>query len=283
MQWKAGLASVALMGLTACDLSSDLPTSNYAGLFRVLEVEAPEGGFTLSPVAIFFGGQANLLLPASQATRDSCSVGQYPSPTSQFVLPPFPVDDPATQAAPAGESITVTTDLASDRMLPVEGGLDADTVGVVYRLANDARLPFSLTDPIEISIAGASAGFPATTINVLPSRPLTLGPIDTAPEGPLRLTWTPVDGNESSVFISLRYSSRPDLETPDLQIMCAMRDDGVFTLPDALTEAWANSSPSARSVAGYRWRTTFVSNQHGDVRSTVDVITHVDFEKSTFP
>lgn len=258
------LGVAAVLVLAGCKLSSDLPSSVPAGVINIVADSTGPGQFIVRPVGIFFN-KSNVVIPDSRLVVDSCQYGIYDSTANS---PPI-----SREWVSAGPSVGVQTDQATGTLVP-------DTSGdlVSYVLSDGGALPFTPGSDVTFAVSGSDA-FPAMTLTANTAGPYAFGPVDTLPSDALDLTWSPADGNESAVFISLQFASDPNAVRPDQQILCSVHDDGAFTVNPQLAVRWHQATPGTRRILSYKWRTT-TKVVNG---AQLVVISQFDIAKYTFP
>ncbi|HEX6534950.1 MAG TPA: hypothetical protein VF041_10145 [Gemmatimonadaceae bacterium] len=258
------LGVAAVLVLAGCHLSSDLPSSVPAGVINIIADSTGPGQFVVRPVGTFFK-KSNITIPDSRQVVDSCQYGIYDSTaTSGPIIRDY---------VNAGPSVGVQTDQATGTLVP-------DTSGDVisYVLSDGGALPFTPGSQMTFAVAGSDE-FPAMTLTANTAGPYAFGPVDTLPSDALELTWSPAEGNESAVVISLQFASDPNAVRPDQQIYCSVRDDGAFTVNPQLAVRWRQATPGTRRILSYKWHTTTrVVNGAQFV-----VISQFDVAKYTFP
>lgn len=265
MQHIRSLSLIGVLALGAC-LHTDAPIRRDDGYILV---SAPATATTNATVqGLFFVDPGGLTFPSSRFARDSCQI----VPFTQGSAPLVP---PGVQYLSAGDSITMQTDSTIAFLKP-----SASPDGSIsYVLASGGSIPFTPGSTVTFNIPGAPDGYPPSTLTGQTVVPYTLGAIDTLPDPTvgLPITWSPAGDDSSSIILSLQYSSQ-NSGTPDEQIYCALRDDGVDTIPGAFLDGWRKST-SSHHVDSYRWRSTIGVGQ----TQLLGVVSQFNVSKATFP
>jgi hypothetical protein len=266
MPWIRTLGVVGLVVIGACN-DNDLPSTRRD--IGYISVNAPVNGQRAATAeGIFFHDPGGVPLPNSKAVLDSCQVVPF-SPTGALLTPG------AVTYLDAGDSIAMQTDGGIGFLTPITlaDGTPA------YSLENADALPFTPGAAVTFTIPGAPDAFAGASATGKMAEPYTLGPIDTAvaaTEG-LPITWSPAGDDSSRFNLSLQYASAGS-STPDKQIFCSLRDDGVDTVPARLLHEWRTAT-GPRPVESFRWRSTI----QGTREVVLDVVTKYNVSKSTLP
>lgn len=235
------IAALALVSLAACKLTSDLPTNAPRGVVNITPVPAAGGTYTLSPTAIFLNA-INFTLPDSRVIADSCEVRPYPI-TAGLPFSFQPID--------AGASLTVTAGTSS-------GTLKPDTTGTTVTYVLDgAPLAFTPGQSFTITTPGMASGFPAATVTAATPAVFSFAHVDSTPDGPLTVSWSPAEGVSTAMILALPYTVTPGASAPDKQIYCAVSDTGKVVIPQTLTIEWQAANPGSRRLESYKFRTTY--------------------------
>lgn len=258
---------VAAVILTGCKMSSDLPTRLPAGIINVPTVSDGSGGFSISPVAVFYNN-VNVAPPAdSRLAPDSCIDTTY--------TPPGVQQSPNVTNVDPGAAIAVQTDLATASLTP-----DTDQFGVIsYVIANNGSVPLSAGASVTFVVPGAENGFSAMSLTAPTVHPYTLGPIDTMPADSMLITWTPADGAPAAMDLSFQYALDSSRATPNRQIACRFVDDGSGYIKKAFATHWRQAAPGTRHIDSQRWRTT----QQAVDFNQLTVQSRFNVSKATFP
>lgn len=255
-----GLIAACAIVLAGCNLSSDLPTSQRLGFVTMSQYGAGDTA-TLDIVGSFFQPSATIQpsIPNTAAVGDTCSTFDY---TGEPDNPgPVKVDN-----LNAGDSIVVTTDKATGKLIPVvnmAGSVD-------YRLA-DGRLPFTPGSDVTVQVPGDTGGYPARTVTVKTFVAPTFTAIERHPAEDLALHWSGGGASTGAMQLEFIYSNNGDA-APNRSMLCRLRDDGSYTIPRFVVGGeWDASSDAAQSASAIRWNTTL--QQENDV--LFDVIVQV--------
>lgn len=230
-------ALLAPVALAACLDPEPVPESNYGIIGLSTVVSANDT--ILVPEAVFYR-TGLLALPTSRVSTDLCQVASYPNPSQGGGLPRF---------LDAGDRVTVSTRESTKFLLPI---ITAN--GESYVLEPTDRFPFHPGDTVTVTVPGAAGGFSNGTVSVITARGFTFGPIDPEPpsgEG-LDLTWSPAGDDSTKVLLSLQYGVGQI--TPNEQIFCSLRDDGVAEIESRYLVAWRTATTGSRRYEAARWR-----------------------------
>lgn len=248
------LIVLGVIAVAGCNLSSDLSSTQRIGIINVTQVGVGDTA-ELGAFAQFFqtGTNFNVSLPNAAAATDSCDVTDWtgdPEPT-----PPTGINN-----LNAGSSIALATDLTEASMVPGFQG-----TAVVYSVSA-GTLPFTPGAEISFDIPGDSGGYPAQSIETHTIVTASLAPIDRHPAEDLHLSWSPGGNTGGIVQLAFQYSNSANT-TPNRQMLCVLRDDGSYDVPDYVVREWAAAPDPSQSVTGFRWNTT--------IQQTNDVILDV--------
>jgi hypothetical protein len=250
MRRVPGLIIGSALVLAGCNLSSDLSTTQRLGFVTVLQVGEGDTA-TLNVVGQFLQSSPTIQpqIPNTAAAADTCAVGGYQGQPED--PGPIKVDN-----LNAGDTITVTTDKAVGKLVPVinmAGSVD-------YRLV-DGPLAFTPGSDVNIVIPGDSGGFPAHTAKVKTFVTPTFAPIERHPEEALAINWSPAGATTGAVLLDFLYSNSAGA-APNKEMVCVLRDDGSFSVPRFIIGGeWEASPDGAQSVSGIRRNTTIQQNQ----------------------
>ncbi|HET7553426.1 MAG TPA: hypothetical protein VFK04_19180 [Gemmatimonadaceae bacterium] len=246
--------------MAGCNLSSDLSTTQRLGFVNITQVGEGDSA-KLNIVGQFFQSSPSIqpTIPNTAAVGDTCNVFDYTGPPDN----PNPVK---VDNLNAGDTITVTTDKAVGKLVPVvnlAGSVD-------YRLVG-GMVPFTPGSQVTINIPGDTGGFPAHSAKVNSFVTPTFAAIERHPEEDLDLHWSSGGAPLGAMQLDFLYSNT-DSPAPNKEMICRLRDDGNYTIARFIVGGeWEKSPDGAQSVSGIRWNTTLQQNQ--DV--LLDVIVQV--------
>ena len=255
-----GLIVGSAIVLAGCNLSSDLSTTQRLGFVNITQVGEGDTA-KLNIIGQFFQSSPSIQpsIPNTASVGDTCSVFDYEGPPDN----PGPVK---VDNLNAGDTITITTDKAVGKLVPVlnlAGSVD-------YRLVGGS-LAFTPGSQVSVDIPGDSGGFPAHSVKVNTFVTPTFAPIERHPEEDLDLNWSSGGAPLGAMQLDFLYSNTESV-SPNKEMLCRLRDDGNYTIQRFVVGGeWASSPDDAQSVSGIRWNTTLQQNQ--DV--LLDVIVQV--------
>jgi hypothetical protein len=245
-----GLIAASAIVLAACNVSSDLPTNQRLGFVTISQFGAGDTA-TIDVVGSFLQPSATIQpnIQNTAAVPDTCAVYDYQGPPEN--PGPIKVDN-----LNAGDSIVITTDKATGKLVPVinvAGSVD-------YRLA-DGRLPFTPGSDVTIEVPGDTGGFPAQTVKVGTFAAPSFTPVERHPDEDLDLHWSSGGAQYGAMQIQFLYSNNSNT-TPNRGMLCMLRDDGSYTIPRFLVAGeWVASPDDAQSAMAIRWNTTIKQQQ----------------------
>lgn len=245
-----GLIAASAIVLAACNVSSDLPTNQRLGFVTISQFGAGDTA-TIDVVGSFFQPSATIQpnIQNTAAVPDTCAVYDYQGPPEN--PGPIKVDN-----LNAGDSIVITTDKATGKLLPVinvAGSVD-------YRLAG-GRLPFTPGSQVTIEVPGDTGGFPAQTVKVGTFAAPSFTPVERHPDEDLDLHWSSGGAQYGAIHMQFLYSNTAST-TPNKGMLCLLRDDGSYTIPRFLVAGeWVISPDDAQSVTAIRRNTTITQQQ----------------------
>jgi hypothetical protein len=258
------LVAAALGGGLACQEDFGPLVATKWGLVTLARRDVAGSDFT-RPVALFYSSPVSPTI-AGRAPPDACNVFPYPPPGDEQ-----PVDE-----VDAGPSITVDVEGTEYSLVPT-------TVGnrTPYTMA-EPGLEYTPGDSVEVSIPGATDGFPAMIVRGQTAEAFSLGPIDTTFSpggGGLAVTWTPAGNDSSRMILSLQYHTalRPGSDLNEY-LFCNFRDDGQATISRIFLNGWSFSEGGRRAEA-VRWRTVLVNEDD----AMLYFVSTYSVTKNTFP
>jgi Tfp pilus assembly protein PilW len=241
----ARLATVVLGGavLAACQSSIDSPDAAPIGVLQI-DVNGDATPTRTVPTVTFVRAYG-LTLGNTQTPGDQCSV---------LGLDESPQTPSAVAGVSAGEALSLALSGTTTQLVPTE-----QSYGRVYAPASQATVTFQPGDSAKVTIPGAQGGFPAATFAIKTAETVIFSAIP-APANmttaDLPLAWNAGDDN-SAMLISLRYQV-PNEASPR-QVLCAMEDDGAFTVPEEFLSGWKATTSTNRRVVATRVRNNGVS------------------------
>lgn len=251
----AALVGGAAISLSSCISISDAQGSDRIGSITISSTLSSQVPRRATATATFFTTQPTDL-PSSRVTNDQCG-------TFSYVPESF-----APGNLLAGESLQLQVGGDTYNMSERSG------LPRVYGLTSGESFPYAEGDSVRISIPGTAGGFPPGQIGVRMAEPLDLQPI-VAPaiDQDLAFEWTANGDANSSVIISMRYTTAVTTEVPDAQLLCIVRDNGSYTIPAGTLGIFYSSNPASRQVNVLRWRTNEV---RVDERSQLYLVSTID-------
>jgi len=231
------VGGVASVSLSSCISISDAEGSDRIGSITISSTLASQVPRRATATATFFTTQPTDL-PSSRVTTDQCG-------TFNFVPESFA---PGNLVAGASLQLQVGSQTYS---MSERAGLPR-----VYALSSGETFPFVAGDSVRVSIPGAAGGFPPGQIAVRLAEPLDIAPlVVTTADQDLAFQWTANGDANSSVIISMRYTTAVTTEVPDSQLLCIVRDNGAYTIPAGTLGIYYASNPASRQINVLRWRT----------------------------
>lgn len=229
-----GAASIA-----ACNgLSDSQATVNHYGAINITARSAAATRATANATVVFFDA-FTVNVPDSYSQRtDQCTFANVDTTTSV-----------TTGALKAGTSVGFAFG-SSTLTLPYDSTL--------LRYANPAAAPFvySNGDIARVTVAGATPGFPASTISVPLAEPVIPGDIQVPPFGSaLNVTWTASADTTTAIILSVKYANPVTSSYANEQIYCTLKDDGAFALPATALTYFLAAPGATRTLQLTRWRT----------------------------
>jgi hypothetical protein len=254
------LASLPLLG--ACLSGEEFETSNRYGSVTIESAGAEGGRVVATPVASFFRG-GEIDLPTSRVTGDNC--GTFNFATETFA--PGNLD--------AGAALQLQVGAASYQMR------QSPQVPRLYVLASGSSFTYAPGDTARLSVPGVTGGFPGSQVTVRLAEPIQLGTV-TAGEinQDLPVSWTANGDANSSVILSVRYTSSTTNAQPDVQVLCIVRDNGAYSIPSSLLGNYYASNPASRALNVLRWRTNAT---RVDDRTSLYIVSTADTTVALIP
>ncbi len=232
------LAVLALACMSSACLAVEESTNNFRyGSITIRGNAGGQGTVTARPTASFFTGP-DALLPNSRVSSDQCSSEFFAEET---FLPGNLTPGSTVELEVAENAIELSEEPGTPRL---------------YTLGGSGTFSYSAGDTVTVTVPGAAGGFPGSQVQVRLAEPIQVGPQTppTGAQGNYAITWQ-ADGDENSgVLLSLRYGSFANLGVADRQLLCVLKDDGAFTVPESFLGDYLNSVPNLRSINVTRWR-----------------------------
>lgn len=249
------LVGGAVLSQSSCISISDAEGSDRIGSITISSTLSSQVPRRASATATFFTTQPTDL-PSSRVESDQCG-------TFNYVPEAF---TPGNLLA--GESLQLQVGTETYNMS------ERAAVPRVYALTSGDTFPFNEGDSIRVSIPGTAGGFPPGQIGVRMAEPLALEPV-VAPaiDQDLAFQWSANGDANSSVIISMRYTTAVTTDVPDAQLLCVVRDNGSYTIPAGTLGLYYSSNPASRQVNVLRWRTNAV---RVDERSQLYLVSTID-------
>lgn len=251
----AVLVGGAALSLSSCISISDAEGSDRIGSITISSTLSSQVPRRATATATFFSTQPTDL-PSSRVESDQCGTFNY---VPESFAPGNLLAGESLQLQVGGETYNMS---------------ERSSVPRVYALTSGDSFPFSEGDSIRVSIPGAAGGFPPGQIAVRMAEPLELGPL-VAPttDTDLAFEWSTNGDANSSVIISMRYTTAVTTDVPDAQLLCVVRDNGAYTIPAGTLGIYYASNPASRQVNVLRWRTNTV---RVDERSQLYLVSTID-------
>jgi hypothetical protein len=249
------LVCAASLASTACLSLGDAEGTDRIGSITISSTLNSQVPRRATPTATFFTSQPTDL-PNSRITTDQCGTFSY---VPESFTPGNLQAGEALQVLVGGNSFSMSERANLPR---------------VYGLTSGGSFPYAAGDSARISIPGQAGGFPPGQVAVRLAEPLELAPIVvTEADQDLAFQWETNGDANSSVIISLRYTTAVTTEVPDAQLLCIVRDNGSYSIPAGTLGIYYSSNPASRAVNVLRWRT---NSAQIDERSQLYVVSTVD-------
>jgi hypothetical protein len=246
---------VTALVVPACTSLSDVQGNNRYGAVTISATGSYEGPFTATPTATFFRGQPQEL-PDSRTEVDQCAPFNY-APES-FV--------PGNLEAGNAIELRVGASTVSLRQPP--------NLPLVYALPAGGGFNYVAGDTVRVTIPGQAGGFPAASIALRLAEPVIVNAVVTGAETEdLAIRWQPNGDARSGIIISLRFSTVAGTLVPNRQLLCAVRDNGAYTIASGFLGEYYSADPVSRSVNVLRWRTNAVTV---DERTALYIVSTID-------
>jgi hypothetical protein len=257
-----GLIVASAIVLAGCNISSDLPTDQRLGFVTISQYGVGDTA-TIDVQGSFFQPSATIQpsIPNTASVGDTCTTYDYDGPPGD--VQPIKVDN-----LNAGDSIVITTDKATGKLVPV-----FNVAGSVDYVLQGGRLPFTPGSDVTVTVPGDSGGFPARTQTVKTLVAPSFTPIERDPDEGLDMHWSPAGPTYGALQLEFLYSNNAN-PVPNRYMLCSLRDDGSYSIPSYIVAGEWNVSPAdAQSASAIRWNTTL--DQQSNVLFDVIVQLHV--------
>lgn len=247
----SAIAAAALVALTACSSTIDVPPPRPFAFLDVNTLSAPSRstGFIARGTALFTqaritGVIGSADLPEGCDQPASIQTGQTAT-TSPF--------------EPGSVSLSLKSDAIAARTVPLLPKVTSE--GKTYWVNDSLPNIDPGNDSATFAATGAAGGFPAFSIKAATVAPYTPQAVDDSVTGTgIRVQWTPSPNPRSAMQISLQYDSTFTSNFPNAEIVCIARDDGDFTISRVYLERWQEAGVDSlnvhRQVAFSRFLTT---------------------------
>jgi hypothetical protein len=254
------LASASL--LSACLSSDGFDTNNRYGSITIESNGSANGRVLATAVGSFFRG-GEIELPSSRVTSDNC--GTFNLITETFT--PGNLD--------AGGDVQLQVAGASYALS------ESAQVPLLYSLSNGGTFSYAPGDTARLAVPGSAGGFPAAQVAVRLAEPVQLGTVtDGEINEDLPVSWATNGDANSSIIISLRYTTSLTSTVPDVQVLCIVRDNGAYAIPASFLGNYYSANPESRSLNVLRWRT---STSEVDERTALYVVSTADTTVALIP
>lgn len=232
---RTAALAIAAAAVGACSSSIDGPTAKPIGVLEI-NVNGDVAPTSTRPTVTFIRA-FGLNVGDTRNPGDTCEILIF----SESSTPPNPI-----AGVSAGEAVVLELGGTTTQLLPSE-----QTIGRVYAPAAAASITFQPGELATVRVPGAAGGFPAVNFSLKTAEPVIFtGPIPVpAPSSTADITvkWNAGDEN-SAMLLSLRYQPAGDNNLR--QVLCLMKDDGEFTIPNGRLAGWqATSATDRRAVA----------------------------------
>jgi hypothetical protein len=241
--------------LSACLSIEEANGNNRYGSITIQATGGTSGSITASPVAAFFRG-IEVEIPTSQVSSDNCGI----FPFTREAFAPGNLEAGSTlQLRVGGDAYQMEVSAAVPRL---------------YVLADGGSFDYDEGDSARVIVPGTTGGFPGSQVAVKLAEPIRLGPITGGEiNQDLPVSWQANGDANSSVIISLRYTSSFTSTLPDAQVLCIVRDNGGYAVPGTFLGNYYASNPASRELNVLRWRT---NNTRVDERTVLYIVSTVD-------
>lgn len=258
-RWSWVALVFATTVVVACDNALEgINTMDVWGFVTVGATKDASGAHFANTEGLFFQGNLRAV-PNANFASDTCADGPF-SEGNNLLGVTYLDAGPSVGATVGGVARTLERTTTAQ--------------GLAYR-PTDA---FSYTpgDSIVVTVPGVTGGYPTGTIRAKTAEAFTFPTDIPIPQGTdaIQLAWTPPQGDNSALVVSLRYESAANPGTLTRNVLCTFLDDGADSIPFRWHQNWSTSS-GQRVVVATRLRTNYVGigNANLGVISTYQVPT----------
>jgi hypothetical protein len=244
---RAAARALAAVLLAACESSGDTNKPRPVGYFQVSangDVSATEA----HPAATFVRA-LGLTVGNTANPGDTCEVLAFSD------TPGTPETVPGVSA---GEALSMVLSGTTTTLMPHE-----QAFGRIYLPAEES-VAFTPGDSAKLTIPGAADGFPATSFSVKTAERIiwdgSIPVVADGTAGTITVRWNAGDVN-STMILSMRYEIPTSSSVQ--QVLCLMKDDGVFTIPSNRLAGWLATTTTERRVLATRLRNSGVALDGG--------------------
>ena len=236
---RAAALAIAAAALGACTSSLDGPALKPIGVLQV-DVNGDVAATSTRPTVTFIRAYG-LNVGDTRNPGDTCQVLTF----SESSATPSPV-----AGVSAGDALSLALGGTTTQLLPSD-----QIVGRVYAPAADVTVSFTPGDSATVHIPGLTGGFPALDFSIKTAEPVIFAapiPVPAASStSDLTVKWNAGDAN-SAMLLSLRYQATGQATLN--QLLCLMRDDGEFSIPNARLAGWQATTSGDRTAVATRVR-----------------------------
>ncbi|HEX8850158.1 MAG TPA: hypothetical protein VF761_11555 [Gemmatimonadaceae bacterium] len=248
----SAIAAAALVALTACSSTIDVPPPRPFGFLDLNELSAPSRstGFVARGTALFTQARITGVI-GSADLPEGCNQAAAIQTGQAATSSPFD---------PGSVSLSLKSDAIAARTVPLLSQVTSS--GGTYWTNDSLPNIDPGNDTATFAATGAAGGFPAFSLKAQTVAPFTPQPVDDSATGPgIRVQWTASPNQRSAMQISLQYTdSASKTGYPNMEIVCIARDDGDFTISRVYLEPWEKAGVDSlnvhRGVAFSRFLTT---------------------------
>lgn len=255
-----GLAIVAV-ACSSNSVTTDVKSVPYG--FLTFTARKAGAGHVAVPTGTFYLA-TGLGVPTSTSPWDSCRVQPYAPATGVGLGTVFP-------SMNAGSSIQLKLPARTDSLFPTAVAGETQ-----YLPRNSAAIAYTPGDSVSAVIPGASGdkGYPAISFKGKTAEAFSVQDFGTLTPGTrIDLKWTAGQDLNSTMVFSLRYTT-PGATSPNSEIYCQFRDDGVDSIPGRYVGAYSVAAQKSWVASRVRTYVAAVSrNGYFDFISTYDIPT----------
>jgi hypothetical protein len=218
-------------------------------------LDVPDGRFGNIIVSTFEAGSENYTFRAEAAFLDRTDATYTTLTVDTCIVTGFNPNDTGISGGSnlirAGEFLFTNIAGRTDTLSLIPG-----LAVPYYRTTLIDGVPFVPGDTLQVTVPGASPGFPAASIFVRTAEPFTHDPVGVpAVNESQPIAWTPAPAAGSAMTMSLRYNNNFSIDTlPNEQVFCSFVDDGAASVPDRYLAGWRGALLNSRSTRFVRVR-----------------------------